>query len=203
MRRKESENPLMSNYISDKIVCTPEILNKYFIDYHPFNDDPKVEHPYITFNKLFGVNDLGEYTKNYGTAISYGYGFYWRIRADAKAEILFQTRWEYPISAIVRSLELFKENVIWYAVDEGSDYVSKFYVENGIIKEDVCSLDDEYWDWWEAHEYLFDELNDADDMIWYYLNIIDPEWKTWHTNDFLSLYLNNPIYKIDKNNFPL
>lgn len=33
----------MANYVVNKIVCTEEILNEYFIDYYPIDQNEKLE----------------------------------------------------------------------------------------------------------------------------------------------------------------
>ena len=48
----------MANYVHNKIICTKEVLNKYFIDYYPFNDEDKLNKPYITFNNIFNVKSI-------------------------------------------------------------------------------------------------------------------------------------------------
>ena len=65
----------MANYVVNKIVCTEEILNEYFIDYYPIEQNEKLEEPYISFNKLFGVKSLNEYAQKYGEYIYYGWSF--------------------------------------------------------------------------------------------------------------------------------
>ena len=64
----------MANYIVNKIVCTEEILNEYFLDYYPIDENESLREPYISFNKLFGVKSLSEYKEKYGTYIYYGNG---------------------------------------------------------------------------------------------------------------------------------
>lgn len=65
----------MSNYVVNKIVCTEKILNEYFIDYYPIDENEKLDEPYISFNKLFGVKSLNKYDEKYGESIYYGWGF--------------------------------------------------------------------------------------------------------------------------------
>lgn len=61
----------MANYVANKIICTEEILNEYFIDYYPLDENEKLEEPYISFNKLFGVKSLNEYIEKYEVCIYY------------------------------------------------------------------------------------------------------------------------------------
>lgn len=37
----------MANYVVNKIVCTEKILNEYFIDYYPIDENEKLDEPYI------------------------------------------------------------------------------------------------------------------------------------------------------------
>ena len=68
----------MANYVSNMVVCSKAFYEKYFFDTNPFGDENVSEyikkHPYITFNKLYGVNSLNEYEDKYGVYIYYGYG---------------------------------------------------------------------------------------------------------------------------------
>ena len=45
----------MANYVYNRIICTKEVLDKYFLDDEPFEENKKVDEPYITFNKLFNT----------------------------------------------------------------------------------------------------------------------------------------------------
>ena len=66
----------MANYVHNKIICTKEVLNKYFIDYYTFNDEDKLNKSYITFNNIFNAKSINAYSPN----IYYGYGYsYYKI----------------------------------------------------------------------------------------------------------------------------
>lgn len=117
----------MANYVVNKIVCTEEILNEYFIDYYPI--DEKLEEPYITFNKLLGEKSLNKYNEKYGESIYYGFGVSYEKNIEGLMEIKFLTKWLYPICAIVKAVEMFKEKLIWYACEENKIYLSKFFLE--------------------------------------------------------------------------
>ena len=130
----------MSNYVWHRVICRKEILDLYFIDTDPLGDGTPVEQPYISFNKLFGVKSLNEYSEKYGVHISYGYGCSWAIQPDGSCDIKFCTRWQYPIRAIIRALEL-SHDIVWFAVEENHIYASKFYWNNG-VKEDVMFIED-------------------------------------------------------------
>lgn len=52
----------MANYVANMIICRKEFYEKYFFDTNSFGDEIVSEyikeHPYITFNKLYGVSSL-------------------------------------------------------------------------------------------------------------------------------------------------
>jgi hypothetical protein len=177
----------MSNYVWHKVVCQKEILEKYFIDTDPFGDGTLVEPPYVSFNQLFGVRSLNEYSDKYGVYISYGYSFSWNLQSDGLCEIKFCTRWEYPIRAIIRTLEL-SHNTVWFAVEENHVYVSKFYWSDG-IKEDVILLGEEFDRWLDVNMAFDDSLEDPDDGVWYYLPTSTGTWQNWESNDGFARYL--------------
>ena len=53
----------MSNYVWHKVICRKEVLDQYFIGSDPFGDGRLMDHYYISFNKLFGVKSLNEYSE--------------------------------------------------------------------------------------------------------------------------------------------
>ena len=136
----------MANYVHNKIICTKEVLNKYFIDYYPFNDEDKLNKPYITFNNIFNVKSINEYSPN----IYYGYGFTYDKIEDDKYEIKFFTRWLYPIEAILKVISLCKNDITWYACEGNMNIVSKFYYKNKKVYEDVLDLSNtDFEDWYK------------------------------------------------------
>lgn len=179
----------MANYVINKVICTEEILNNYFLDYYPFGKDTKVEKPYITFNKLFNVNDINEYRERYGTYIYYGFSFSYKKNKDGLFEIKFFTRWYYPIYAIVKSIELFKDSILWYSCEETCCYVSKFYWDNDMVQEEILELQDDYDNWYE--KYIFTNIIDCetpDADIWFYKPETKQGWKKCNYNDLISKY---------------
>lgn len=187
----------MANYVSNKVICSKDVLYKYFIDFNPFNDEVPLNEPYITFNKLFGVKSLNEYSEKYGVIIYYGFSFSYKERPDGLYEVKFCTRWKYPILAIIRLLELSHE-VQWYAVEENCIYVSKFYWKNG-VKEDVKKLElvKEYEDWREKNKDFEDTLEDWDDWVWYYLEDSKTNWINWESSDNFDRYLDKSVYNVN------
>lgn len=176
----------MANYVYNRIICSKEILNKYFLDDNPFGDgDEKFKiHPYITFNKLFDTKLDENYFETYGECICYEDGFKYNNLEDDNVEILFNTRWKYPIKAIERALELCKNGIVWYVVEENLIYVSKFYWDNAII-EDTLYLEDIV---------DFEKFNaknsepESNFWIWKYDFENQEGWKMWKCNDFIKRY---------------
>ena len=178
----------MSNYVWNKVVCRKDVLEQFLIDPEPFGDGRRMVPPYISFNKLFGVNSLNEYSELYGTHIYYGYGDSWDKRDDGLYEVKFATRWEYPIRAILRILEL-AHDTLWLAMEENHIYVSKFYWSGG-VKEDILFIDEDDVYRWADEKLGADRcLKDCDDEVWYYLPIAKGMWRNWPSSDHFSRYL--------------
>lgn len=161
----------MANYVANMVICKEAFYKKFFFDTNPFGDEKIDEyikkHPYITFNKLYGVNSLNEYKEKYGVYIDYGYGYTIKYIEDNLVEIKFQTRWDYPIYAIKKAIEL-DHNIVWYVSEEGSSLLSKFLWKEDEVVEENAVLDDAFYDWYENNEDKCEELKDADDLLWYY-----------------------------------
>ena len=185
----------MANYVWNRIFCDKDTLDKYFIDDKPFGDDIVAIEPYITFNKLFGVGSLNEYSEKIGTDIYYGYGSTYRRQEDGRYEVLFVTRWYYPIEAIKEAV-LLSHNLEWYAVEENCIYVSKFYWNNG-VKEDVMMIEDGYYEWLDVNMDFNESLEDPDFDVWYYLRTVKENWRNWESNDDFKRYKDSTpcIYK--------
>lgn len=164
----------MANYVYHQIICTEDFLQKYLLDYYPFYENKKLDSPYISFNKLTNVKDIREYSNLYGVYIYYGYGFSYLKRDDNKFVVKFATRWEYPISAIQKAMEL-DHTVEWYAMEESCIYVSKFYFQNGLM-EDIALLTDDFNKWADENYDFEESLSDNDHLIWYYLPQIKQRW---------------------------
>lgn len=176
----------MSNYVWNKVVCPKNILDKYFIDPDPFGDGIPLEHPYISFNKLFDVKSLNEYSDKIGVHISYGYSFSWDEQEDGLYEIKFCTRWQYPIKAIIRTVEL-SHDTVWYAVEENHIYVSKFYWDSG-VKEDVLFIEDDFDKWLDKNMDYYFSLEDPDDGVWHFLSCAAEQWRNWESADGFARY---------------
>lgn len=180
----------MSNYVWHRIVCHKETLEQYFLD----SDSPTYHT--ITLNKLFGVKDIDEYKEKYGVPIYYGYSYSWNELPDGLYEIKFCTRWEYPIRAIIRTLEL-DHDAQWFAVEESDYYVSRFYWLNG-VQEDILFLGDEYEQWYEDHVDYDNPLDDPDREVWHYLPHSTGTWHNWKSDDGFARYLDTPVIHVEK-----
>ena len=177
------------------MICQKAFLEQYFIDHDPLGDGIPMEHPYITFNKLFGVHSLNEYSEKYGVHIYYGYGFSWDELPNGQYEIKFCTRWEYPIRAIIRALNL-DHGVEWFAVEENHIYVSKFYWSNG-VKEDILFIEDDFYHWLDENIEFDDSLKDPDEGVWYFLQCAAGTWQHWESNDDFSRYLDTAAVDVE------
>ncbi len=176
----------MSNYVWHKVVCRKDVLDQYFIDSNPFGEGTALELPYISFNKLFGVKSLNEYSERYGVHIAYGHSFSWEAHPNGMYEVKFCTRWEYPIHAILRTLEV-AHDTLWFAVEENHIYASKFYWSEG-VKEDVLFIEDGFDEWLNDHTEFNDSLKDPDEGVWYYLPTAIGTWQNWESMDGFARY---------------
>ncbi|HGC8953126.1 TPA: hypothetical protein ACG5KU_002294 [Streptococcus agalactiae] len=164
----------LASYVYQQIICSESFLKDYLFDYYPLGEAENRESPYITFNKLVGVKSLNEYAQNFGAYIYYGYGFTYKKRSDGKFIVKFATRWEYPISAIQKAIEI-DNTVEWYAVEESCIYVSRFYYEDKLL-ESVTTLQDDFVEWAQKHIDFEDGLSDDDHIVWYYLLQCELPW---------------------------
>ena len=184
----------MANYVSNMVVCSKAFYEKYFFDTNPFGDENVSEyikkHPYITFNKLYGVNSLNEYEDKYWVYIYYGYGHTIKDIGNNLVEIKFQTRWDYPIYAIKKAIEL-EHDIVWYVCEEGTSIISKFLWNDNDVVEEEALLDDNYYDWYEENEDKCEELEDADDLLWYYDYEGQLNWKKCKKENLIIKYGKN------------
>ena len=190
----------MANYVVNKIVCTEEILNEYFIDYYPMDENEKLEEPYISFNKLFGVKSLNEYDEKYGEYIYYGWDFSYEKNKEGLIEIKFLTRWLYPICAIVKAVEMFKGELTWYSCEQNKIYLSKFFWDGNKVEENTLDLENtEYYEWIHNNEDYIEKIEYPDDEIWHYDYKNKTDWKIWESDDLVKRYFDqypaNEYYK--------
>ena len=145
------------------------------------------EKSYITFNKLYKVKSLNEYMEKYGEYIYYGYGYNVKQLDNDLVEIKFQTKWSYPICAIVKAIEL-NHSIIWYAIEENIIYYSKFsWKDNKVIEETLYIENDKCFEAWYGQN-IFNNLKCYDDSLWYYNYENNPNWKRWDTDDLVKRY---------------
>lgn len=174
----------MANIVYNKVVCTREILDKYFLDDEPFEKGVKLNEPYIAFNKLFNTKLNDKYSELYGESIYYGDGFEYNELGNGKIEILFNTRGRYPIKAIEKALELCKNDIIWYAVEENLIYVSKFYWDNE-IKEDTLFLENN-----NSFNIFNESIIEPKSNFWIWEYPIEEQevWQLWQCNNLVERY---------------
>lgn len=181
----------MSNYVYNRIICTKDFFEKYFLDFEPFGKNNVPDSPYITFHKLFGAATYYDYDSKYSARVYNGYGFHWEEIHDKQIEVKFCTRWEYPVEVIIKALELGQGQIEWFSCEENHVYVSCFcWTSEGVV-EHVLVLDDNYWDWIDENEAHLEKIigdRDFDDEVWYYLPLCKYAWKTWPSCDIYSRY---------------
>lgn len=181
----------MANYVSNRIVCSIEIFEKYFLDLNPFGTETCLDSPYITFRKLFDCETYYDYDSLYIASVYNGFGFHWERIAEDKMEIKFCTRWQYPIEVIIRAFELCREELVWYACEENHAYVSRFCWRNNKIEEHVLPLGTAYYEWDAENEKNIEEImseRDCDDPVWYFLPTTFMKWKNWPGENNFSRY---------------
>ncbi|HFI0448994.1 TPA: hypothetical protein ACGOY6_001211 [Streptococcus suis] len=169
----------MANYVYQQVVCSQEFFETYFLDYYPI-DENRIEPPYISFNKLVNVKDIGVYRERFGEYIYYGYSFTYKRRSDGLMVLTFATKRDYPIAAIRAAIQL-DHSLEWYAIEENCIYVSRFYWHRG-VQEAVCLLYDDFGKWvWDRYEFE-ESLADSDHIVWYFLLENDVSWLGWSPN---------------------
>ncbi len=181
----------MANFVSNRVICKRSFYEKYFYDTNPFGMEKSNEYvkekSYITFNKLYKVKSLNEYMEKYGEYIYYGYGYNVKQLDNDLVEIKFQTKWSYPICAIVKAIEL-NHSIIWYAIEENIIYYSKFsWKDNKVIEETLYIENDKCFEAWYGQN-IFNNLKCYDDSLWYYNYENNPNWKRWDTDDLVKRY---------------
>lgn len=150
----------MANYVYQQVICSKYFFETYFLDHYPI-DEKRIDPQYISFNKLVGVKNIGEY-------IYYGYGFTHKIRSDGLLVLKFATKRDVPIATIRAAIQL-DHGLDWYAIEENCVYVSRFYWNHG-VQEEMYLLDDDDFGRRVEARYEFEEgLADSDHIVWYYL----------------------------------
>lgn len=183
----------MANYVSNKIICSEKFFNDYFIDHYYIGEETKEVEPYISFDKLV-VDTFSKHDWSNGGPIYYGYGWEYQKKAEGLIELKLQTKYFYPIKAIVKAINL-DNSIKWYCVQDNYIYLSKFTYDfyNKKVKEEIIFLDEHFENYLG---YILDNglnktLNYADDEIWYYSFKPINKWVEWETrsdNDLLERY---------------
>ena len=185
----------MSNYVWNKVFCTKEMMEKYFIDPDPFGKKETLEKSYISFNKLYNMKSIYEYADKVDVPISYGLGTSWRETENGLYELMFCTRWKYPIKAITKSIEL-SHDTVWMAFEENNIYVSRFYWDNG-VKQDVLLIENEYYSWYDENMEYVDSLKEPDDGVWHFLPYTTEKWRNWESTDGFARYFDVDAIDVD------
>ena len=186
----------MANYVYNMIICPIEAFYRYFHDNEPFGDGKQTI--FVSFNKLFDVQNVGEYIDKIGTPISYGNGVSFTWQSTNRCVLKFQTRNNYPIEAIIKAIEL-SHDIEWFSVEENQIYVSKFSWKGDHVKEYVLHIENEYDTWITKYTDFDDALfedNEADCGVWYFLRYCKNEWREWQSEDGFSRYRNFRAYEI-------
>ena len=181
----------MANFVWNKVICDKEFLDEYFVDYYPLGQGRKLEEPYISFNKLFGVKSLDEY-EEIGEHIYYGFDFDYTEISAGKIEVKFCTKTMYPIEAIKKAIEI-SHQIEWYAVEENFIYVSRFSWQDG-VKEDVTDIAIGYDQWLEDNMEFDISLEAYDCGLWNYLKTVKKRGQRWESDDGFNRYKVAAVY---------
>lgn len=127
-----------------------------------------------------------DYERQFGAQIYYGAGFEYNRLKDDIYEVKFITMRYYPIMAITELLKLCQNKVVWYAFEESSDYISKFYWSEE-IKEEILYINNSK----DFEEFLdLTEECDSEFWIWNYKPENKDEWKISSSNNLIEKYFN-------------
>ncbi|MBQ8959848.1 MAG: hypothetical protein IJ071_01330 [Ruminococcus sp.] len=170
----------MSNYVWSKIICGLDTLDKIVI-----GDPTNLSHSIISFHKLFDIPYDDREAR----------GVLVKKLADNSYELKYCQRWRYPITSIIRLIEIYHD-VVWYLVEENHIYVSKFYWNNG-VKEDVMDIEYQYYDWLDENPIFDGSLDYGDDDVWYFLKTLKDNWINWESNDNFARYLDVAAHNVD------
>ena len=148
------------------------------------------------FNKVVGPNEWmadygiigpkGEATFRSGDEEMTVRWFLYEKTDDGREAVLFATRWQYPIKAILNTIGKWHD-LEWYAVEENCIYASRFYWNDG-VKEDVAYIDDDYGDWLGDNKSLDESFEFPNDGVWYFLSTSDIDWINWPDLDGFTKY---------------
>ena len=186
----------MSYSIYNKVICSNDFVNNYFIDHYPFKKYKigilnYVKEEYITFNRICGAESVNDYMDRFGAYIYYGRGHSIKQINANTSEVMFATSRYYPIAAIIKAIEI-DHSVVWYAVVEELIYLSKFCWRDGKVVELTLNLEmDEFYDWQEDNESLWDSIDECDCEVWHYIDKRDINWIEWECDDLIERYKSN------------
>lgn len=178
----------MANYVYHRVICDGNTLQRWLLDDAPFGEKWKKQS--LSFNRLFNLSTVEEYTEKVGLAISYGLSTSVVKTGDDQYVLKFVTRWAYPIEAIKKLLEVSHETV-WQAIEENCVFLSCFYWHDG-VREKVKYYYDNANLWEDEREHedpgYWDRFEDPDYWIWEYVDISREPWVEWPDEDGFHRY---------------
>jgi len=180
----------MSTFAHSRIICTKEILDEWFLTSDTDGGEGG-ESPYITFKKIMKRTEDECYFTDMCEVSFYMY----RALADGRWEILINHRHGiYPIRAILKAVEMFKDKIEWYSERENI-YISRFYWCDGQVKEDIMPIDgvyDDFDDNYEKMEGMIVQRSEREqyvtDEAWIYMELYPKPWINWPCDDFEERY---------------
>ena len=186
----------MANYVSNKVICTKAFFDKYFLDPYSLGEedyDYCKKEKYISFNKLFDVKSIYEYYDNYGANIYYGFWYCTKEIDNEHIELMFKTKWRYPMCAILKAINL-DHSIIWYALEDNAIYISKFIWDNDKVIEKTLNIEnDDFYNWYDKNVLsgnTYDNIHMSDDSVWYYDYESRKDWMTLECDDLIKRYKN-------------
>lgn len=177
----------MSNFVSNRIICSKEVYQKYLEDHYSFGK--YTSRPYISFRKILNDDLLRECDEHPYTAFGKEI-----IESNGMIDLRFQTRSNFPIRSIAELLAM-EHQVIWYVAEDNRLFVTRFTFNDGIAEEirllDSESDFEEYMDLYcgsDGCEDLSESLSEADDIVWHFQPEKKKGWVRMCKRDIISLY---------------
>lgn len=163
----------MSIYVYNKVIVSRDVFLELFLDSKPFGNKSESHKLYISFNKIWGVDNIYDVPDQ----IHYGSGTGIQELDYGMVEIYFVTQNLYPIETIVKLISK-HHKVVWYVAEETHTYISKFYYSEKTVCEQVYPLEksNSYSEWIKNMD---GKLADYDCGVWYYETNPDM-WEVWN-----------------------
>lgn len=114
-------------------------------------------------------------------------------------DIRFKTRSIFPIKTIKKAISEIDNTIVWYVSEESHAFVTSFFYGKNEVCEKIYFTDYDKWDkFYEYHtgngysgdeeSELYKNLSDADDLIWYYFDGNNIDWKQLDRVDIVKRY---------------